>query len=497
MGKRTAQAGLGSLASGAVTALGIGVQTGLAAIVGVIIARELRLSAETDGFFAAYGVFLVLALAANAIRVTLLPAFARARVERRLGSEVAASAISLSLVAVPVVIVGIAAAGPVAGVLTGEGSELARTTTERALPWMVAAGVCQIFAGVAASALAALDDYVTAALAYAGGSIIGLVLILLRVSEDGAQAVAWGMALNGGIALTLPTVALALRARAQRMPTGAVRPTGAPLGARMRLVASGIALPLALQATYVVCLPFASREGEGAVTSFGYAYLLAAAVVAVTASSLGLVTSVPLTRVGLDPSRVARHVDASSWLALAVVAATAGVFGIVGADLVEWVLGPAYAHDVGSQIGRLVVALAPFMVVSVALSVTFPLVFIAERAARLPVVAVAVLGVHLPLAYLGQTVAGLWGLACALALSTGLALVWLLGLLHAVRRTVGDLLTATLVVGAIAGAAFAVSAAFLRPPAAASVALLAYAGVMVAVRPRGLVRSLDYLRHLR
>ena len=59
MSKRTASTGHGSLATGAVTALALAVQTGLAAVVGVIIARELGRTAETDGFFAAYGVFIV------------------------------------------------------------------------------------------------------------------------------------------------------------------------------------------------------------------------------------------------------------------------------------------------------------------------------------------------------------------------------------------------------------------------------------------------------
>ena len=69
MEKGSAQSGLGSLATGAVTALAIAVQTGLAGIVGVIIAREIGYSAVTDGFFAAYGVFVVLMLAAAALRL--------------------------------------------------------------------------------------------------------------------------------------------------------------------------------------------------------------------------------------------------------------------------------------------------------------------------------------------------------------------------------------------------------------------------------------------
>jgi O-antigen/teichoic acid export membrane protein len=495
--KRSVSTGLGSLTTGAVTAFAIAVQTGLAAVVGVIIAREVERGAETDGFFAAYGVFIVFALAANAIRVTLLASFARARGERRLGSDVAASASVLSLVAGPVLILGIGAAGPVAGLLTGEDAGVARTTATNLLPWMLAAGIGQVYAGVAASALAALDDYVTAALAFIAGSVAGLAVILLRISNDGVQAVGWGMTLNAAIAVTIPTFALARRARAERMPSRAVRPTGLSLRSRVRLMGSGIALPFSLQAIYLVCLPLASREGEGAVTSFGYAYLLAAGVVGVTASSLGLVTSVPLTRTGLDPGRVARHVDASSWLALVVVAATAGVFAVAGAEIVERVLGSSYSHDVGSDLGQVVVALAPFMVVSVALSVTFPLMFVAERTGRLPLIALGVLCVHVPLAVLGQVIAGLWGLSIALAVSTALALACMLLLLDALRATVGDLLTATVVVGATAAASFALCAWLLGPAAAATLALVVYVGAVLVVRPPGLVRSWAYLRALR
>lgn len=497
MEKRTASAGLGSLATGAVTALAIAVQTGLAAVVGVIIARELGRTAETDGFFAAYGVFIVLALAANALRVTLLPRLARARDSRRLSAETAAYALAIAVVAAPLLVAGIAAARPIGDLLTGSGPDEAIDAAAAALPWMILAGIGQFTAGLLASALAALDDYVVAAAGYVTGSVVGLVLILVRVDEDGTTAVAWGMALNAAIATLVPAVWLARRARSEAMPARAIRGDVSGTGRRLLELLSGAALPLALQAVYVVCLPLAAREGVGAVTSFGYAYLLAAGVVGVTASSLGLVTSVPLTRAGLDPARVARHVDASSWLALVVVAATAGVFAVAGQEIVEGVLGPSYGEDVGSEIGQLVVALAPFMVVSVALSVTFPLLFVAQRSGRLPLVALVVLAAHVPLAIVGQVVAGLWGLAIALAFSTALALALMLVMLDALRATLGDLFAATVVVGATAAAIFALGAVLLDPAAAASLALVAYVAVVLAVRPRGLVRSWDYLRALR
>jgi O-antigen/teichoic acid export membrane protein len=495
--KSSASTGLGSLATGAITALAIAVQTGLAAIVGVVIARELGRTAETDGFFAAYGVFIVLALAASAVRVTVLPRLARARDDRRLSAETAAYAVSIAVVAIPVLVAGIALARPIADVLTGSGPDEALDAAAEALPWMILAGIGQFTAGLLASALAALDDYVVAAAGYVAGSVAGLVLILLRIEAEGTIAVAWGMALNATIATLVPAAWLARRAHSEAMPRSAPRADLARTGGRLLELLSGAALPFALQAVYLVCLPLAAREGVGAVTSFGYAYLLASGIVAITASSLGLVTSVPLTRAGLDPARVARHVDASSWLALVVVAATAGVFAVAGADIVERVLGPSYSHDVGSQIGQLVVALAPFMVVSVALSVTFPLVFIARRAGRLPVIAGIVLVVHVPLAVVGQVVAGLWGLSIALAVSTALALSLMLVLLDALRATVGDLVTATVIVGATATVIFALGALLLQPPAAATLALLAYVGTVLAVRPRGLVRSWDYLRALR
>ena len=84
------------------------------------------------------------------------------------------------------------------------------------------------------------------------------------------------------------------------MPARAARPAGDPLRDRLALFVAAAAIPLALQLAYVVSVPFAGRLGSGAVTSFGYAYLAATTLVGVTAFSIGLVSSVPLSRIGLD-----------------------------------------------------------------------------------------------------------------------------------------------------------------------------------------------------
>jgi len=495
--KVSARTGLGSLATGAVTAIALAVQAGLAAIVGVIIARELGRTAETDGFFAAYGVFVVLALAATVIRLVVLPPLARARDERRLGSETAAWALALTLLSTPLLLVGILAARPLAALLTGFGPEAAREAAAETLPLMLLAAAGQLYAGLAASALAALDSYVVAALAYIAGSAIGLAFILLRIDEDGISAVAVGMALNGLVAAAVQLVVLAARARRAAMPSSAVRPAGTTLWKRLTTVAAGIALPLALQAVYLICLPFAAREGVGAVTSFGYAYLAGSAVVGVCGSSLGLVTSVPLTRVAdLDGERVARHVVSTSWPAVIAVGATAGIFLLTGRRLVSVALGPGYDDRVGEELGRLIGAFAPWMIVTIGFSVTLPLLFVAGRVRRLPALAVIVLLAQLPLALLGQTVGGLTGLAFALALTAALALAAMLHILRAARATLVGLAGACALVGAVTFASFVPAGLVLPAGAAALVGVLLYVGVLAVTRPSGLRASLRYLRTL-
>jgi hypothetical protein len=500
LSKRTDASGagsprLGSVGSGALTALSILFVSGIAAVVGVVIAREFGRSEETDGLLAAYGVFVVIAIASQAIRLVVLPQLARARQEERLAGEIAGLALALLVVAVPVLIVSLVASGGIAALLTGD-SEVARDTAADSLRWFVPAGLAHLFAALAASGLAALDDYATAAFGYAAGAVAGLGAILVRVEPDGIVAVPRGMALNGLIALLVPATALAVRAVRERMPREAVKPTGPPLHLRLGTFAVGAALPLSLQLLYVVCLAFAGREGTGAATSFVYAYLAAAALVTVTAGSLGLVTSVPLTRSGLDPARVSRHIVSTAWLALTCVGVAAGAFAIAGGDLVETVLGGAYGGDVGAEVGRLVAVLSPWIIVSIGVAVTFPLTFVAERTRGLLWVAGGALALQVPLAWAGAALLDLDGLALALGLTTFCVLTALLAELGAVLVTLRGLALATIAVVALTVLAFAPPALLLGSAAAALLGILLYAVLVALVRPRGLVGSWRYLRAL-
>lgn len=496
MAKRTDSPGLGSLTSAALTAASTLVVSAFAAIVGIVIAREFGRTDETDGFFAAYGVFIVIALAAQSIRIAVLPALTRARDERRLAGNIAGFATALVVVAVPLVLVVELAADPIAGLLTGDGSDIAQEACANGLRWMVPAAVAHLFAGLAASSLAALDDYATAALGYAAGSAAGLFLILTLVDSEGIVAVGWGMALNGVVALLVPAIVLAWRARRSSMPATAVRPAGLPLASRLGVFAAAAALPIALQLLYVVCLPFAGRLGAGAVTSFGYAYLAAATLVSVTAFSIGLVSSVPLTRIGLGPGVSARHVVSAAWVALTVIGAAVGAFALAGGGIVEGVLGDAYGGDVGQEVARLVLVLSPWMIASVGVNVAFPLAFVAERLRPLPWIGAAALVLQVLLAWAFAGLLDLDGLAIALTLSTFFVLLTLLRELDALSDGVRGVAVAAATIAVFTVVAFFPAGLVLGSLSGAMAGLAAYVALMALVRPRGLRASWAYLRAL-
>ena len=169
----------------------------------------------------------------------------------------------------------------------------------------------------------------------------------------------------------------------------------------------------------------------------------------VTAGSLGIVTSVPLSRSGLAPAQAVRHVVATSWLSLALAGAAAGMFALAGGDLVEAVLGEAYAGDVGADIGRLVAVLSPWMIAAVGVAVTFPLAFVSGRTRGLPWIALGALALQVPLAWAGSELLELDGLALALAVSTLLVLAALLVELNALGGTIRRLGAAAAFVAAL------------------------------------------------
>ena len=474
-----------ALRSGVVTGLSTAAVSGSAAVAGALLARKFGHGVRTDGFFAAYAVYVVLVLVASALRVVVLPQFARAQEAGRLGREVGSWCAALAVPLVPVIVLALAASGTLARGVAGGGGR--QDAAAQLLPWLVPAAAAQIYAGIAASGLAAFGDYGTAALGFGLGAVVGVVVIAV-FADHGVVAWGWGLAANGAIALGVPLVALLVR--------GGVGPPEGRVWRRLRDLAEGASLPFALQGLYLIALRFSTGEGAGAPTTFSYAYLIAALLVAVTATSLALVSSVPLTREGLTPERTARHVVAASWLSLALVAAAAGVFALAGEQLARHVLGSAYSGPTGAELGRLVVYLAPWMVASIAVSVTFPLLFVRGRARLLPLLALSALVVQVPVEWAMREAFGLAGIAGGMAITTGLVLGALLWSLGSLGRTVRGVVVAAAVCGGLAAGAFLAPSAVLGAASAAAVGLVLYAAALLLWRPAGLRAAWAYARTL-
>jgi hypothetical protein len=392
--------------SGVVTGLSSLAVAGSAAGAGILLAHFFGRNERTDGLFVAYGVYLVLSIAAQAFRTVVLPQLTREAVS--FGGETVAYLLALAGAGVVAVGATIALAGPLGRALTAH--EVSAHVASRALPWLVAAGFLQLVAALAASALAARDSYEVAAVGYSAGAVAALALFA-ALHSHGEVSLAWALTANGVVTAAIPLAALGRMGVLTSM-----RPRGRSLG-RLGRLATGAAVPIALQAMYVVALRFAGGLGAGKATSLNYAYLIAAVLVVATASSVALISSAPLTRRGIDVEEAITHVVHSSWLSLALIAAAAGVFALAGGKVVGPILGGAYGGEVGRELGRLVAYLAPWMVVSVAFTLTFPLLFVLERSRGLVAIAVVGLAVSVPIVLAGRELAGLVGIAGALAVS--------------------------------------------------------------------------------
>jgi len=478
-----------------------GLLTGLAQIVlafaaagaGALLAHKFGRNAKTDGFLAAYAVYLVFVLAAQAFRMVVVPDLTRASAEGRLGSESRAYAVSFLALAVPVsVLVGVFS-GRLGELITGSLPPEAAHVASRALVVLVPAAFAQLLAALAASALAALDSYGTAAAGFALGGVAGLVVFAALAGSVGIVALAWGLAVNAGIAISVPVFALVRRgALAGRLPERL------DVGPRLWRLVQGAAVPLALQGSYLVSLRLAAHTGVGQVSSFSYAYLVATTLVGSTAFSLGLISSAPLTRRGLDPVAAGRHVVHAAWVSLVLVGAAGGVFALVGGRIMGFVLGDAYGGNVGEELGRLVVYLAPWMLAWVGFAVAFPLVFVAGRRRTLVPLAAAGFALFIPLGLGLRALAGLPGIAIALGLAT-FAIAF--GLMRALSpQTLGIALAGlarlALAIGAATALAFGALSLALSPIPAAALGVFVYAAIVVAMRSLGLSDAWAYVRGL-
>jgi peptidoglycan biosynthesis protein MviN/MurJ (putative lipid II flippase) len=487
--------GRSAVRSGLLTGLSYLTLAGSGAAAGVYLAHKFGRNDRTDGFMAAYGVYLVLVLGAQAFRMVVVPDLTRASAQRRLGTEFADYALGFLVLGVPVTAVVLAFPEFFGNLITGRLPHSSAVLAGHALMWIIPAAFAQLLAALAASALAARDEYAVAAAGFALGGIGGLVMFVLLADAHGLIALAWGLALNAGVSLTLPLLALARHGGRFRHLRSAGRHV---VRRRLWRLVYGTAVPLAGQGLYVLALRFAAGTGAGNVTSLSYAYLLAAMFVSATAFSLSLISAAPLTRRGVDPDTAADHVVHSAWVSLALVGAAAGIVTLVGGRVVTALLGHAYSGRVGQELGRLVAYLSPWMVAWAAFSIMYPLFFVMHRTRWLVPIALGTVAVDIPISIEARAWGGLTGVALGLGISTLLMVLALMAALapRMLALSVVGLGRLALIVGSATALAFGGAGLLLPAAPAVALGLLVYAALLVAVRQLGLAEAWHYVRAL-
>ena len=493
--KTSPSRGRSAVRSGLLTGLSYLTLAAAGAAAGVYLAHKFGRNDRTDGFLAAYGVYLVLVFGAQAFRMVVVPDLTRAYAQGRLGSEFGSYVAAFLTLSVPVSAVVVAFPDFFGELITGRLPHSSAVLAGRALAWIVPAAFAQLLAALAASALAARDEYATAAVGFALGGIAGFLMFVVLAGAHGLIALAWGLGLNGAISLGLPLGALAIHGgRPRQLLGGDVR----AVGRRLWRLAYGTAVPLAGQALYLLALRFAAGTGAGNVTSLSYAYLLAAMFVSATAFSLSLISAAPLTRRGVDAETAADHLVHSAWVSLVLVGAASGTVALAGGRVVTALLGHAYAGKVGTELGRLVAYLAIWMIAWAAFSITYPMLFVMYRTRLLIPLAVATIVVDIPISIAARAWAGLTGVALALGIST---LLMVLGLMAALAPrmlwlSLVGLARLALIVGAATALAFGGASLLLPVVPAVALGLFVYALLLIGVRQLGLAEAWHYVRAL-
>jgi peptidoglycan biosynthesis protein MviN/MurJ (putative lipid II flippase) len=416
-------------------------------LLAVLVAAMIGSTAETDGFFAAYGVYAMIVSFAQSARTTI--------VARLLESETRFGAFDAYLGA-GVLIFGVVvlAFGPLGGLvtsaLTGDLPDAAGDTARQALLVLVAAVACQLFAALGAAMLGALEEYVAAGVSFVAGSLLSVVAFVVLEPSLGIDALA--VALLIGSVLSALVIAVALVRQGWRPAPAALVPGGASVRGARILVLSSVSFLLA-QLGFVVTLAFAARLGVGTVTVFSYAYMAMGLVQAVFASSVPMVMAAPLAKTwDRRPESLVPHTEAifrtGAMLLVPVVAAA----WLIGDEVGELVLASFTAAQVDKVI-ELFLVLVPTVLIGLASAVPYAAVVAIGRYAAIAIATVGVVAVQVAIAAVAAGAESVNLLAAAVPISAVASMLttWAIVDRRYPARTLPPLLRATVVL-ALAGA---------------------------------------------
>lgn len=317
-----------------IVALGQGSIMVFGGILALLIAWFFGKSAQTDAFFAAYGIYAVGLTFIQSFRLTAVPRLV-AGGDEMVGRQLGAVVLMTLALAIPMV----ALATPIGSVVVESDPTDVAPEALRIL-WVALLG--QLLAAMLSTALVVRGSYTVVGVATLLVGVVSVGAFLAVEGSLGIAAAPVGLAVAGvWLAAVLGVMLLRAGWRPQAPKGGALREVGAE--AWHLTFASAFFFSASL--AYVICVTFAARQGVGEATLFAYAYVLGAMLIGVTVNVAAMVRSPGLVASSDRTSEVAAAGLQAFKLTLILVGPVLGMALIVGEPAIGFVLGEGFEGD--------------------------------------------------------------------------------------------------------------------------------------------------------
>jgi peptidoglycan biosynthesis protein MviN/MurJ (putative lipid II flippase) len=441
----------------AVATLAMAAASGLQA---VLYLSSFGVNARTDAFFAAFALYAVSGIFSQSIRLTSVPLLVGENCLR--GRDFA---VTLVLMAIPVLLICELLATPLAGLLAPGTHGAARAVTVDGLRILGGAIVLQLGAAGAATLLGLWDRFSAVAMAYMVGAASGLVAFLAVKHVAGVLSLGWSMLAMAVTTFLWMAFTLA-RATVDRRP-GGVR-TVTSLAVSAGLILGRTFVYFVVNGLYMVTLAFATHASAGKATMLSYAYLFCSYLVAGTSVAVGISRIPDLVRgASQDQWKGVVADTVPHGYRYAVLVAAPALAGLIaaGAALVGAALPHSFTHGDVETLRTFALLLLPWTLAALMLNLVLPALFAVGRARLVNMISIVVVVVHVTVTIVAYDLWGVDGVVGAFWIAPmGMAIVLLrIGAGEqagaAEREILGD--TARFVL--IAAACFAVAALVALP----------------------------------
>ena len=401
--RKHAQAGMAMAAATFAMAIASGLQAAL-------YLHSFGIDGRTDGFFVAFALYSVFGVFSQSIRVTSAPLL----VDAIKGLQPREFGATLALIAVPVAILTVPLAHPLALVLAPGLSDGARGVTQDALPILGLAMILQLWAAGGATLLAVRDRFNTVAGAYIAGAGAGLVAYLAVYKAAGELSLGYSM-------LAMATVTCGLMLFGLRSTgTPAVASERRPLGVRRLFATASLILGrtciyLAFNALYLITLAFTTDFAPGDATVLSYAYLFASYLVAGTAFALGMSRIADMSRGFRTDVRavMTETVPPGFRYSILICAPALAAFVAAGAAIVGDLFSASFGPEDVRVLQGFVALLSIWTVAALLVNLLLPAMFAVGKARFTNLLAPALLVVHVAASALGGVLFGAYGVVGA------------------------------------------------------------------------------------